>query len=255
MRTAAEIFSLENRTVLLTGASAGLGRRFAEVLSAAGATVALVARRKDVLDDMEATLQGCRSFPGDLSDTRSAADLARTIVAEMGPIDILVNNAGAVGSGARAEDEGLQDIRSTFDLNLLTPIAMTQVVVEGMKERGSGSVINITSVVAHVGIYRFPQATYAASKGALHSLTLSWAAQWARYGIRVNAIAPGLFETEISREAMKNEKVQLWIRQNCLIPRSGKPSDLDGALLYLASDASAYVTGQSIVVDGGWTAM
>jgi NAD(P)-dependent dehydrogenase (short-subunit alcohol dehydrogenase family) len=255
MSDASEIFSLKGRTILLTGASAGLGRRFAEVLSAAGATVAIVARRKEVLDAMAADLAGCHPYSADLSVVEEVPQLVRQIVRDLGPIDVLINNAGAVGSGARAEDETLRDIRSTFDLNLFSPIVMAQSVFVGMKERGSGSIINVTSVVGHVGISRFPQATYAASKGALHALTLSWAAQWARYGIRVNALAPGFFETEMSHEVMKQEKVQAWIKQNCLIPRAGRPADLDGALLYLSSDASAYVTGQSIVVDGGWTAL
>jgi NAD(P)-dependent dehydrogenase (short-subunit alcohol dehydrogenase family) len=131
---------------------------------------------------------------------------------------------------------------------------LAQSVFPGMRERGEGSIVNVTSMTASVGIGRFPQAVYAASKGGLEALTREWAAQWSRYGIRINNLAPGFIETEITTDVINVPKVQDWILRNSLLPRHGQPDDFDGALLLLASDAGRYITGQTILVDGGWTA-
>ena len=248
------LFSLEGRTALLTGASAGIGRRFAEVLATAGATVGIVARRADRLEEIAADHPSCVPLPCDLSDAVAVRDLMDKVDRDLGDIDVLVNNAAWIAGGVKAEDETEEQIRTTLDINLVAPILMTQRVYPSMRRRGSGSIINVTSIVAHGGIGRFPQATYAATKGGLHALTREWAAQWSRHGIRVNAIAPGFIETEITDEVIQLENVHKWILQNTLIQRHGEPKDFDGALLFLASDASAYVTGQTIFVDGGWSA-
>jgi NAD(P)-dependent dehydrogenase (short-subunit alcohol dehydrogenase family) len=123
-----------------------------------------------------------------------------------------------------------------------------------MKERGAGSIVNVTSIVASVGIGRFPQAVYSASKGGLEAITREWAAQWGRHGVRVNSLAPGFIETEMTASIINDDNVQRWILRNTLLPRHGVAADFDGALLFLTSDASAYVTGQTVRVDGGWTA-
>lgn len=248
------MFSLDGKAVLLTGASSGLGARFAHVLSAAGARVALVARRADLLDQLAAGLPNSYAVPGDLDDLGRVPELYARAEKVLGPIEVLVNNAGFIAGGVKAEDETAEEIARTLNVNLVAPILLAQLVYPGMRERGQGSIVNVTSVVARVGIGRFPQAVYAASKGGLEAITREWAAQWSRYGIRVNAIAPGFFESEITQGVIHKEKVQEWILRNTMIPRHGEPSDYDGALLYLASDASAYVTGQTITVDGGWTA-
>ena len=131
---------------------------------------------------------------------------------------------------------------------------MGQAVFPGMRDAGNGSIINITSMTASVGIGRFPQAVYAATKGGLEALTREWAAQWSRHGIRINSLAPGFIESELTSTVINVPKVQEWILRNTLLPRHGQPEDFDGALLLLASDAGRYITGQRIVVDGGWTA-
>jgi len=249
-----DLFSLEGRTVLLTGASAGLGRRFAHVLSSAGAQVGIVGRRRELLEQVAAEERGCVPLPCDLGDAEAVAALVDRARSELGPVDVLVNNAAHIAGGVRAEDESAADIATTLAVNLTSPIMLAQAVFPGMAERGRGVIVNVTSMAALVGIARFPQAVYAASKGGLQAITREWAAQWARQGIRVNAIAPGFFESEMTGGVIHHEKVQKWILDNTLLPRHGVASDFDGALLYLASDASSYVTGQTIVVDGGWTA-
>lgn len=249
-----ELFALTGRTVLLTGATAGLGRRFAEALTAAGARVALVGRRAELLDEVVAANPGCVAIPGDLADLGSVPALADRARDAIGDIDILVNNAAYIAGGVKAQDESPEQIQSTLNVNLVSPILLAQQLFPHWQERGSGTIVNITSVVARVGIARFPQAAYAASKGGLESITREWAAQWARFGIRANCLAPGFFESEMTGEVIHHEKIQNWILGNTLLPRHGTPDDFVGALLYLAGDASAYVTGQTIVVDGGWTA-
>ncbi|MGO4689691.1 SDR family NAD(P)-dependent oxidoreductase [Glaciibacter sp. 2TAF33] len=249
-----EIFSLKGRTAVLTGASAGLGRRFADVLAGAGAHVAVVARRVELLDSFVAAHAGSIAIRADLARPDDVDGIVERVRAEYGTPDIIVNNAAYIAGGVKAEDETAEQITSTLNVNLVSPIRLVQAFQPGMRERGTGSIVNVTSMVASVGIGRFPQAVYSASKGGLESITREWAAQWSRYGIRVNAIAPGFFESEITKDVIGLEKVQQWILQNTLLPRHGTPEDFDGALLYLASDASRYVTGQTLTVDGGWTA-
>jgi NAD(P)-dependent dehydrogenase (short-subunit alcohol dehydrogenase family) len=254
MTIAAELFSLEGRTVLLTGASAGLGRRFAETLSAAGATVGIVGRRAELLEEIAKENDGCVPLPFDLSHTEEVPALVAATVERLGQIDVLVNNAAYIAGGVRAEDETLEQIQQTLAVNLISPIALAQSVYPAMKARGAGVIVNVTSIVARAGIARFPQATYAASKGGLEAITREWAAQWSKHGVRVNALVPGFFESEMTSGVIHHEKVQSWILSNTIIPRHGQVADFDGALLYLCSDASSYVTGQTLVVDGGWTA-
>ena len=249
-----DLFSLRGKTALVTGASGGLGRRMACTLHAAGARVVLVARRSDLLNRMAEVLPGCVAMPTDLSDEEEVDALWARAEAACGPIDILVNNAAAIAGGVRAENETRDQIQQTLEVNLVASIRIGQCAFVSMKEHGIGSIINVSSIVAMVGIGRLPQATYAASKGGLLAVTREWAAQWSRFGVRVNALVPGFFESEMTADILKIEKIQEWVKANVFLGRPGRPSDLDGAILYLASDASSYVTGQSLVVDGGWTA-
>ena len=248
-----DLFSMRGKNVLLTGASAGIGRRFAAVLHDAGANVALVARRKAELEKMAHEMPNCVAVPADLS-VDDPLDVHRRAVDAIGEIHVLVNNAAQIAGGVRAEDETPEIIDHTLRLNLVAPIRLGQAVFPSMKARGEGAIVNITSIVAEVGIGRFPQATYAASKGGLAAITREWAAQWSRFGIRVNALAPGFIETEITSEVLTVDRVEAWVLRNTMIPRHGRPDDFDGALLLLASDAGRYITGQTFTVDGGWTA-
>ena len=249
-----DIFSLEGRTALITGASSGIGARMASVLHRAGARTVAVARRRDRLDALAAAHPGMQVIDADLGVTDQVKGIASRAMDAVGEIDILVNNAAWIAGGVKAEDETIEQMRKTLAINLEAPILLAQAVMPAMKAKGAGSIINVTSMVASVGIGRFPQATYAASKGGLEAITREWSAQWSRYGIRINNLAPGFIETEMSGEVVNDERVQQWILRNTLLPRHGQPKDFDGALLFLASDASAYVTGQTLTIDGGWTA-
>jgi len=251
----AEIFDLTGKHAIVTGTSAGIGNRLARTLILAGARVAAIARRTTELDD-EATATG-RLLPinADLADHEQVLAAANaSLEAFDGRVDILVNNAAYIAGGVKAEDESYEVIRRTLAVNVEAPILLGQAVFPSMYEAGNGSIINVTSITATVGIGRFPQATYAATKGGLEALTREWAAQWSRYGIRINSLVPGWIDTEVNATVNDVPKVHDWILRNTLLPRHGQPDDFDGALLLLASDAGRYITGQRIVVDGGWTA-
>ncbi|MEA3183278.1 MAG: hypothetical protein QOI59_6801 [Gammaproteobacteria bacterium] len=254
MSGAASSFSLAGKNAVLTGASAGIGRRMARVLAEAGARTVVIARRRDALDELAAEVPGIIPLSADLGDSASVAIVAARALEQLGHVDILVNNAAWIAGGVKAEDETLEQIQKTLAVNLVAPILLAQAFVRGMIQRGGGTIVNVTSIVASVGIGRFPQAVYSASKGGLESLTREWAAQWSRSGVRVNNLAPGFIETEMTESVINDAKVQSWIQRQSLIPRHGTPADFDGALLFLASEASAYVTGQTLRVDGGWTA-
>jgi NAD(P)-dependent dehydrogenase (short-subunit alcohol dehydrogenase family) len=249
-----DLFTLEGKTAFITGASSGIGNRMARILAGAGAKTVVVARRKDKLDELVKEVPGLIAIPADLAEANQVREVADRALTLLGRVDILVNNAAWIAGGVKAEDETLEQIRRTLAINLEAPILLGQAFFPGMKAQESGSIINVTSIVASVGIGRFPQATYSASKGGLEAITREWAAQWSRYGIRINNLAPGFIETEMSGPVIHLAKVQEWILRNTLIPRHGVVEDFDGALLFLASAASAYVTGQTLRIDGGWTA-
>jgi NAD(P)-dependent dehydrogenase (short-subunit alcohol dehydrogenase family) len=250
-----DIFNLEGKTAVVTGTSAGIGSRLARTLLLAGARVVAIARRPTTLDDEAAATGRLISITADLSQRDQVARAAESsLQISEGKVDILVNNAAYIAAGVKAEDESFDDIRRTLAVNVEAPILLTQAFFPGMREIGSGSIVNITSISALGGNGRFPQAVYAATKGGLEAITREWATQWSRYGIRVNSLAPGFIESELTSAVIHNEKVRNWILRNTLLPRHGQPEDFDGALLLLTSDAGRYITGQRIVVDGGWSA-
>jgi NAD(P)-dependent dehydrogenase (short-subunit alcohol dehydrogenase family) len=255
MTDARQIFSLDGKTAVVTGTSAGLGTRLARTLVLAGARVAAIARRHTELDEEVSSTGRLVSIMADLAEPDQVRRAASACLGAFdGRVDILVNNAAYLAGGVKAEDESYEQIRRTLAVNLEAAILLAQAFFPGMRSAGAGSIINITSITASVGIGRFPQAVYAATKGGLEALTREWAAQWSRYGIRINSLAPGFIETEMTSPVIHEPKVQDWILRNTLIPRHGQPEDFDGALLLLASDAGRYITGQRVVVDGGWTA-
>jgi NAD(P)-dependent dehydrogenase (short-subunit alcohol dehydrogenase family) len=246
------IFDLSGKTALVTGASSGIGARMARVLGSAGVRTAIVARRADRLDMMAKEFPDMLPISADLSDTDQVRRVARTALHAFGTIDILVNNAGMLFSGVTAELESIEQIRKVMAVNLEAPILLAQSVMPGMKKNGSGSIINVTSTVASAGSGR-SMGAYAASKGGLQAIGRDWAAQWSRYGIRINSLSPGFTDTEINTTSRADEVAMRWVSQQTLLPRRGLPQDFDGAILFLASDASQYVTGQTLRVDGGWT--
>jgi NAD(P)-dependent dehydrogenase (short-subunit alcohol dehydrogenase family) len=246
-------FRLDGKVAIVTGASSGLGSRFAKVLTAAGARVVLAARRIDRLRDLAQLIPGSIPIHCDVGDESSLRNLVASTIESCGQIDVLVNNAG-VSHPAPAEDEVLEDFRTTLEINLVSAFALSQLVGRHMLQRRSGSIVNIASILGLVGVGRPQVASYAASKGGLVLLTRELALQWARRGVRVNAIAPGWFSTEMTNEMFASESGRRWIEREAPMGRAGDEHELDGALLLLASDASSYITGQVLAVDGGWTA-
>jgi NAD(P)-dependent dehydrogenase (short-subunit alcohol dehydrogenase family) len=243
---------LRDKLALVTGASSGLGRHFAQVLARSGATVILGARRVEALHALAALIvaNGGRASPMqlDVRDVESIREVVAAATSQFGPIDILVNNAGITFSSEVLEhSEG--DWDEVLDTNLKGAFVVAREVARQMRglKRG-GSIINIASILGlrqagHV-------AAYAVSKAGLVQLTKIMALELARFGIRVNALAPGYIETDLNREFWTSPAGESMLKR---IPqrRLGQPEDLDGALLLLASDASRYMTGSVIAVDGG----
>jgi hypothetical protein len=247
-------FRLNGRVAVVTGASSGLGDRFARVLHAAGATVVAAARRTDRLEALAAEL-GDRLVPMtcDVSIDRDCEQLIAAAVAREGHLDVLVNNAG-LGFPVAAEDEAIQDFRRVVDVNLNALFLLSQLAGRHMIEARSGSIINIASVLGQVASAPIKQASYCATKGAVVNLTRELAVQWARKGVRVNALAPGWFPSEMTELMFSDESANQFMRRNCPMARAGDVHELDGGLLFLASDASSYMTGQTLTIDGGWVA-
>ncbi|ALV39878.1 hypothetical protein AU252_00790 [Pseudarthrobacter sulfonivorans] len=227
----------------------------AEGLAREGAFVAIAARRTDKLERLASTY-GDRMLPisADVSIDEDRSRIIEETVARFGRIDGLVNNAGIEHAGP-----ALKESRETFErlleVNLTAPVELAKKCVHHMKASGGGSIVNITSVAAvrTLGNY-VPQAAYVASKGGLATVSRELAVQWGRYGIRVNALAPGFFKTEMTADlGQADGNPPQWLGDRLPIRRSGRASDILGTVQYLLSDASSYVTGQHIPVDGGYT--
>jgi NAD(P)-dependent dehydrogenase (short-subunit alcohol dehydrogenase family) len=246
-------FDLDDGVAIVTGASSGLGAEVARTLAAAGARVAVVARRADRLDALAEEIGGA-AFACDLLDPARLDALVPAVVEQLGGVAVLVNAAGAIADVEPAEDETLDAIETTLRLNLVAPFRLAQAVFPHLRDAGGGAIVHISSISAKVGIPGIPQASYAASKAGLSGLTTELATQWARHRIRVNTVAPGFFRSEITESLYDEERGSTWLRRNTPLPIEGTAGDIAGAVLWLASDAGRYVTGQTIVVDGGWTA-
>jgi NAD(P)-dependent dehydrogenase (short-subunit alcohol dehydrogenase family) len=246
-------FRLDGLVTIVTGASSGLGDHFARVLHAVGATVVVTARRADRLQRLVAELPGAIAITADVSDEHDRERLVAETLDRCGRIDVLVNNAG-VGGIVGVEAEGLDVFRSAMEINVTALWHLSKLCAPSMIETGAGAIVNVASMLGHVGSTPVKQAHYCASKGAVVNLTRELALQWARKGIRVNALCPGWFPSEMTEGMDTDEGSQRFIATNSPIPRMGELRELDGALLLLASRAGTFLTGQSLIVDGGWTA-
>ena len=247
-------FRLDDKVVVVTGASSGLGAGFARAMAAVGATLVLAARRKARLDDLAADLRTLGTevitHVTDVSSQLECEELAERAVAEFGRIDVLINNAG-VGPAGTALHEDPQVFRHVIDVNLNGTYWMARACAPHMPE--GSAIVNVASVLGHVAS-RFPQAHYSASKAGVLGLTRDLAQQWSgRRGIRVNALCPGYVESEMT-SAEGGHLLREMVAANSILGRFGEQSELDSALLFLASSASSYMTGASLIVDGGLTA-
>ncbi|WP_349359881.1 SDR family oxidoreductase [Stappia sp.] len=235
-------FSVAGRIACVTGASSGLGRAIADALQAAGAQVVGVARRP---------LEGLACVAADLSDLEAIPDIARRVAAVHGAPQILFNAAG-VNTRETADEVTLAGWRTTMDLNLAAPFFLAQALVPGMRAAGYGRIVNFASLQSRRA---FPGGiSYGASKGGIAQLTRAMAEAWSRHGITANALAPGFFPTELTGPVFGDpERAARNAAQTC-IGRNGTLEDIVGPAVFLASPASAYVTGQLLYVDGGFTA-
>ena len=247
------LFRLDGQVAVVTGASSGLGARFARLLHSAGATVVVAARRVDRLQSLVAELPGALAVATDVSDPEAREQLIASTLEHFGGIHVLVNNAG-VAQKVAIEHEELDVFRNAMEINVTAVWHLSKLAAAPMVAQGYGAIVNIASVLGHVGSSPIKQAHYCASKGAVVNMTRELALQFARKGIHVNALSPGWFETEMTAGMESDPGSQDFIKRNSPIPRMGHAHELDGAFLLLASRASTFITGQSLIVDGGWTA-
>jgi NAD(P)-dependent dehydrogenase (short-subunit alcohol dehydrogenase family) len=243
---------LDGRIALVTGASTGLGARFTRVLHQAGAHVVVTARRTDLLDELASEFtERIEVMPGDITDAAHRQALAERMMAG-GRLDVLVNNAGICDDGL-IEDQTLDELCRVIDVNLISVLDLCRLTASVLVATPAASVINVASMYGVVAS-RQPMAAYNASKGALVNLTRQLAAQWGERGVRVNALAPGFFPTEMTGHLADADFAQ-YIREQTLLARTPGLEEIDGPLLFLATGASSYMTGQVLVIDGGWTAI
>lgn len=245
-------FRLDGKHVLVAGASSGIGLACAAALAEAGAQVTLAARSTGKLDalvsDLHAAGFAAKSLPLDVSDI---AEMQKAL-AEAGPFDVLVNSAGLARHGPAVETTPT-DFDAVSDLNIKGAYFLTQAVAKGLIEAGKpGSLINISSQMAHVG--GVDRAVYSATKHAVEGFTKSMAIEWGRHGIRVNTICPTFILTALTQSTFDRPERRAWIEEKIKLGRVGTVEDIMGPVVFLASDASALITGSALMVDGGWTA-
>lgn len=254
MKTVLELFDLTGKVAIVTGAGSGLGVVFAEALAEAGADIVCADIRLDPAQRTVAHVRGigrnALAVEADVCDEAAVAAMVRRTVEQFGRLDILVNNAGIAVSGP-PEDTTLADWQRVIDVNLTGVFLCAREAARVMiaEDRG-GRIINIASILGVVASMPGPASAYAASKGAVVNLAVHWAAK----GILVNAIGPAYFQTEMTSGAFEDPAVVSAIEQRVPLGRTGRLEELKGVAVFLASDASSYVTGQTIYVDGGWTA-
>lgn len=246
-------FRLDGRVAVVTGASSGLGAFFAQVLARAGADVVAAARRQDMLDTVAAAVlaegRRCVAVPTDVTVPAQCAALVDAAVGELGAVHILINNAGA-GYARRSERDDPAQAARLLEVNLLGAYQVAITVGRAMIAGEGGAIVNVSSALAHTTT-ETPQAAYSASKAGLLGMTRDLARQWARHGIRVNALAPGFFQSEMTAPLLSHDSGAESVRAVTALGRIGLLDELAGPLLLLASDAGSYITGTTLGVDGG----
>lgn len=253
-----ELFSLKGRNAIVTGGGQGLGKSMALGLAQAGADIIIAARRIESALKTKAEIEAqgvrCTVIQGDMRNEQDVKRMVSQVLQEYGEINILFNNAGT-WRGDDAEKVTTEDWKEVIDVNLTGPFIVSREVGNVMLEQGKGSIVNIASMSGMIVNTPQNQCAYNASKGGLIMLTKSLAAEWAKRGVRVNAICPGYMRTEMSEERYqrKDPAIEKWFSMTPM-GRSGKTDELMGIAVYLASDASSFVTGAAYVVDGGYTA-
>ncbi|RLQ90169.1 3-oxoacyl-ACP reductase family protein [Planomicrobium sp. Y74] len=247
---------IENKTVIVTGGSKGIGKSIALTFAKLNANVVISGRNKTVLaetlNELRQYNDKCIAISGDLSKIDEVKYLVDTTAATFGSIDVLINNAG-VNIAKPALEVTEEDWDTVLDLNLKTAFFASQAAAKHMMDQKSGRIINIASQMAFVGYIK--RAAYCSSKGGLVQLTKALAVEWAPAGIRVNAVAPTFIETELTTKMFEDKEFKKDVDSRILLDGLSQPEDISGAVLYLASNLANFVTGETIKVDGGWTAI
>lgn len=248
-----EKFSLKGKTAIVIGASRGLGQGMARALAEAGADLALVARTVSSLDELAEEVRGlnrkCLILPNDVSKASEIQIMVNRVIEAFGKIDILINSQGTqVRKPAFEMTE--QDWDGLMSVNLKSVFFSCQAVGREMTKQGKGKIINIASLTSVIGLPNI--SIYGASKGGVAQLTKALAVEWAPHHINVNAVLPGYYKTALTEDLFKNEEKAKWVLSRIPLGRTGLPEDLAGTVVFLSSEASDYITGQILPVDGGW---
>ena len=247
-------FRLDGKVAIVTGASSGIGAQTVKLFSSLGAKVIAAARREDRLHDLANQYPNVMAAKCDVGVEADCKNLVETVIDDYQKIDILINNAG-ISDPIPALEEDLDQFKRVIQIDLISCFHLAQLCAQHMETQESGgAIVNVASIHGFVGSSPNNQPGYTAAKGGLINLTRELALEWARHGIRVNAIAPGYISTELTDEMIAGESGRKWIERNTPMRRPGEVTELDGAMLLLASDAGSYITGETIAIDGGWLA-
>jgi NAD(P)-dependent dehydrogenase (short-subunit alcohol dehydrogenase family) len=245
------LFRLDGMVAVVTGASSGIGARFARVLDALGATVVVSARRTERIEALAASLDRGDAIPCDVSGRGASAALVDAVVERHEGVDVVIANAG-IAETVPALREDVGRFAEVVGIDLIAPFELAQAAARHMRRLGhGGSIVNVASAAAFRSTPLLPQASYSASKTGLVGLTRELALQWARYGIRVNALCPGMFASEMTALLVDSDELRTTFEATVPFRRIGQPHELDAAVAFLASPASSYMTGQTLVIDGG----